>query len=855
MEETTPEKEVEFRPSAYYRHEHPDYFSDTTEVAEPALTRDLLAFHIDQITAAKKEREFEDFCRRLCEHKICPNLLPQTGPVGGGDSKTDTSTYPVAAELASARWWTGHTAPANEDWAFAFSAKKDWKTKAKQDIAKISGLSRNYTRAYFVTNQAVSDKNRANLESELNKKHGLDVRILDRTWILERVITNHHERLAVQALALQVPVPRERRVGPKDTQRLTKLEALLKKLRKSDPAKTDDYIQSQDYLRAAKLASSLERPRDEVDALFQKARDLALRSKHVPAIIRTHYQHAWRSHFWYDDPAVTEQVLDVMLPYLTDLGDAELCELFNNLCSILETAHETGFYRQDPGALERRRKAVTEKLEELRKDYSRPNNALYAETILVMSETRSGRFDPATMQKLFARLTKLFRKAQLLGTYPMLQFMETWEKLGQFVCDFPGYAELQREMQQITEKRLGATEAGRRQVTYGWQLLEKDKYVEALAELSQARFLLAKEETLDESIDAALGCAVAYRKLGHLWAARMEAVYAAQASLYSMDRFHENPRRGLFIARFIAWLELSLGRIGPFLVWNHFAKMLVLAVERRAMDATEDRNDLEMQDGCLACVLLKAPADDVRELCELADAFDRLGLHMSRIVLLFLCGREDILRSEMPDEMREDPNALTDLIDGFRKQPAFDEVPSRLCGEMRYNCTFEHEILGVKYKMRCRNSIGPTLIAESLLGALDAAFADARWENFAFVFDEVRIHVDETEEGQNPPSLETIKWNVVDELQQIWAPDAIQWIHDNQNDYHQYLTSFLGMLTAAITIDPWEDLKCELKYWRKRGVFDRILIATRNSIALVDIVGREKYDLNYWIKAASAQEI
>lgn len=365
MAEAVPEKDFEFRPSAFYRREHPDYFSDTTEIAEPVLTRDILAFHLDQITAAKKEREFEDFCRRLCEHEICPNLLPQTGPVGGGDSKTDTSTYPVAPELGSSRWWTGHTAPANEDWAFAFSAKKDWKTKAKQDIAKIASLSRHYARAYFVTNQAVSDKSRANLETELTKKYGIDVRILDRTWLLERVITNHHERLAVQTLALQVPVPRERRVGPLDAQRSAKLDALLSKLRKSDPAKTDDYIQYQDYLRAAKLASSLERPRDEVDALFQKARDLALRSNYVPAIIRAHYQHAWRSHFWYNDPATAERILDVMLPYLEQLQDAELCELFNNLCSVLETAHETGFYRQDPSALEQRRQAVTAKLERL----------------------------------------------------------------------------------------------------------------------------------------------------------------------------------------------------------------------------------------------------------------------------------------------------------------------------------------------------------------------------------------------------------------------------------------------------------------------------------------------------------
>jgi hypothetical protein len=855
MTEPLPEKDVQFRPSSYYRHEHPDYFSDTTEVAEPVLPRDILAFHLDQITAAKKEREFEDFCRRLCEIEICPNLLPQTGPVGGGDSKTDSSTYPVAPNLALSRWWIGHTAPTNEDWAFAFSAKKDWKAKARSDIAKIAKLSRSYTRAYFITNQAVSDKNRANLEAELTKKYGLDVRIFDRTWLLEKVTTNHHERLAVQTLALQVPVPRERRVGPRDAQRGAKFDALIAKLREADPTKTDDYVVSQDYLRAAKLASSLERPRDEVDALFQKARDLALRSGYVPAIIRTHYQHAWRSHFWYDDSAKAEELLDVMLQFLSELGDAELCELYNNLCSILETAHETGFFKQDAARLAARRQAVNARLEDLRKDYSRPNNALYAETVLLMSEVRVARSDPAAMESLFARLTKLFQKAKVLGTYPMLQFMETWEKLGDFFCDYPGYARLQREMQKITSERFGATEAGRRQVTYGWQLLEKDRYAEALAELSQARFLLSKEETLDESVDAALGCALMYRKLGHPWAARMEAVSAAQASLYSMDRFHENPRRGLFVARLIAWLELSLGRVGPFLVWHHFAKMLVLAVERRGLDASEDRYDLQMQDGSLGCLLLKVPAEEVRELRDLADAFERIGLDMARIALLSVCGREDVLRSEMPEEMQSDPNALDELIRGLRRQPAFDEVPSKLCGEMRYNSLFEHEILGVRYRVRCRNSIGPTLITESLLGVLDAAFADARWENFAFIFDEVCLHVDETSEGKNPPSLEPMRWNVVNELQQFWSPDALKWIHDNRNSFHDHLVSFLSTLVVATTIDPWEDLKRELDYWHERGVFDRILVATQNSIALTDIVGREKYDLNYWIKAAAAQEI
>jgi hypothetical protein len=47
--------------------------------------------------------EFEHFCRRLAEKELCPNLLPHTGPTGGGDSKVDAETYPVA-EQVSLRW-------------------------------------------------------------------------------------------------------------------------------------------------------------------------------------------------------------------------------------------------------------------------------------------------------------------------------------------------------------------------------------------------------------------------------------------------------------------------------------------------------------------------------------------------------------------------------------------------------------------------------------------------------------------------------------------------------------------------------------------------------------------------------
>jgi hypothetical protein len=850
-----PEGNVDLRPSVFYRREHPDYFSDTTEVAEPELPQDLLIFHLDQLTASKKEREFEDFCRRLAEHEICPNLMPQTGPVGGGDSKTDSSTYPVDPELAQHRWWVGHTPPASEDWAFAFSTKRDWRAKVQQDIANIAGVPRRFKRAYFITNQAVKDKARAVLEASLTAKHGLDVRIFDRTWIVKRVTTNHHERLAVQALALKVAVPRERRMGPRDTRRSEKLEQLLSRLRKSQPGQVDDYVQSRDYLRAAKLASSLERPRDEVDGLFLRARELAIKSKYVPSIIRTHYQHAWRSHFWYDDGAAANALFDVMLQYLPGLMDAELCELYNNLCTVLETANATGFFEQDSSILKSRRETVNTELRRLAADYSRPNNALYAETVLATWEIKSAIHDPHLMQKLFARLTKLFHRAQKLGTYPMLQFMDTWQRLGEFFCDWQGYAELQHEMQRITAKRFGDTEAGRRQVAYGWQLLEKNKPAEALIELSQARFLLAKEETLDESVDAALGCSVAYRSLGHFWAARTEAIAAAHASLYSMEKLYENPTRGLFAALLMAWLELSLGRIAPFLAWQEFSRRLLFGVSKTGCDVKHQEKELEMQDACFACLLLKVAPEEVQELRDLGDAFNHLGLFIARISLLYTCGEQERLNNEMPDEMKQESNALEEMVEGLKRQPAFDEAPSKLCRETRSVCVFETTLLGTKYELRCRNKVGPIVIAESILAMFEAAFATASWENFAFIVDEVTLFIDESETGHNPPSLAALESHVLNQVDQIWRTDVLQWIHDHHNEFKEYLHLLLATLTAALTIDPWEDLKAELKEWHNAGVFNRALIATRNSIALRDLLGTERYDINYWIKAASPSEI
>lgn len=264
------------KPSDFMRARRPELYSDTVFVDEPTLSRSQFEFHLDTLTQRKDEIRFEHFCRRLSEKEICPNLLPQTGPTGGGDSKTDAETYPVANTIAE-RWYIGDPSKAaNERWAFAFSAKKNWQPKVRDDIRKIAETGRGYSLIFFITNQAVSDRNRAAFEDELSQQWNVPVRILDRTWLVEKVIQNKRWEVVYQTLDIEAPRHERRSIhGPQDVARLLELEELDHQI--EDPARYQgaDYQLAEDCLQATLLARGLGRPRTEIDGRFAQAERIA----------------------------------------------------------------------------------------------------------------------------------------------------------------------------------------------------------------------------------------------------------------------------------------------------------------------------------------------------------------------------------------------------------------------------------------------------------------------------------------------------------------------------------------------------------------------------------------------------
>src|SRR5437879_6533596 len=95
-----------FSPKELLRARRPERFSDSVVDEAASLDRSILEYHLETLTNRSQETQFAIFARHLAEREICPNLLPQTGPTGGGDSKVDSETYPVADDIALG-WHTG----------------------------------------------------------------------------------------------------------------------------------------------------------------------------------------------------------------------------------------------------------------------------------------------------------------------------------------------------------------------------------------------------------------------------------------------------------------------------------------------------------------------------------------------------------------------------------------------------------------------------------------------------------------------------------------------------------------------------------------------------------------------------
>ena len=74
---------------------------------------------------------------------------------------------------------------ASERWAFAFSAKRDWRSKVRSDVKEIVCTGRATGASISSPINMCPRVKVQQVQDALTKEYGVPVTIMDRTWILE----------------------------------------------------------------------------------------------------------------------------------------------------------------------------------------------------------------------------------------------------------------------------------------------------------------------------------------------------------------------------------------------------------------------------------------------------------------------------------------------------------------------------------------------------------------------------------------------------------------------------------------------------------------------------------------------
>lgn len=752
-------KPKDFKPSHYMRARRPYLFSDTVTTTERTVTREVFSHHLETLTNQKDETKFEDFAQGLAEKFISPNLRPQTGPVGGGDGKTDSETYPVTAEVAS-RWYVRDLAGAHERWAFAFSAKKDWRGKVRSDVASIAETGRGYPRIYFITNQFVPAKDSAAVQDELLAKHKIPVTILDRTWILERVFDHDSLDIAIDTLGVGAGTEHEvRKQGAEDFRRTNELEALQKAIGDGTQYTGTVDALAEDCLKAALLARGIERPRHEVEGLFQRAIRIARDNDLESHLLTATYSLAWTSFFWFDDFAALTALYDQVELLALPSDTAEDLERISNLLPLLRNSVALGTLPADAAKLETREESLLKALDRVRADTSRPNNALHAHALSLLTRlARTAHADGDSLDGLWSEFREVILQADGLGTFPFQSIADALTEVGSVIVESEAFDQLFETITDALAARRSEGEAAMKNSQRGFQKLEKGLAYDAIRWFGRAVSLLAKEEYEDELIQALVGSSMAYEEAGLLWASRNYALAAASHECSAFKRTGSINQVNPAVVGRQLWTEIKLGRVPNILASFELAMVVRSAraktKEQRELAAKKNDQDAE----AIGAVLLRTAFEDLPQIAKLPDGLERLGLGLCRMAILFLLGHEDTLRQEGSVPPNETPEGYQELFEQWAAVGVRSElpVPDYQLGD---KVTLRSRILGCEINVACANNLTSLGIGEAILGTLEALLATSLKHSMLPHLDVLRLEVKPSEAASLAPTLEFVEKN------------------------------------------------------------------------------------------------
>lgn len=826
---------MEKTPREFLKARRPQQFSDTVSDEESSIGRLELEYYLSTLSNRSQEAEFEGFAKRMCELGICPNLVPMTGPTGGGDGKVDSETHPVSDKTALS-WYVGEGRKASKErWAFAFSVKEDWRSKVQSDVKKIAETKRGYKKAIFVSSRFIPNREKAEVQDNLKKKYKISVTILDRNWLLDEVFDKNRQDVAVEKLHIQATKQSVTKKGPLDSRREEDLQELDKKIETSI---ADDKVSMQvvdDAIESAILSRQLERSRSEIDGRFDRAVQLANQYGTEFSQFEAIYQFAWTTFWWHEDFVALVKLYREAEKKVIGTGNVYNFERLMNLWNLLTTAG-----RKD-------KKAVTKKfyddhttilegrLEELSKDEGKPSSSLYAKTLLLEMKLQQQFFAGLPIDDVLEELKQVVLGSKGLVGFPFKPLVDILTELSEALEDSAEYNDLFEAIVDTTAERDGERAAGELVLERARKLMSRNQPYVAIRSLGIALWKLHKYESRDAAVVALYLMGNAYRDVGLYWAARGSFLSAASLATADFWNHDEVNGRQLLCYDGLRWVELKLGRLPELLEWHKIDGYARGIMATKISSPEKLAEQSLMFDLALGAMFLRCSPAALKKYEKLPDLLLEVGLEHSQIALLYALGHEEALPKDFTDAVSEDERE--EYFANWAEQYSEDIHPERLTyteGEM---LELRSVILGCEVVVTTDRREHCLETAESILAALESFLATANLKHASAKEPMIRIKIVAAEgEGQ------LIDYAVDDDAAQPTITvkcrpfDPHKLTESKQNELFDQIFKIIAETTARLVI--FKDFEKDmLELMRDEGIGGRAINFTCSYVRIGNVLG------------------
>ncbi len=704
-----------------------DRYSDSFFVQEYEISKDELQYHFSMLSTKNKEKDFENFATAICKKLICPNIVPATGPYGGGDGKVDAYTYPVSKDIAL-YWGDAEVRDAGkENWAFAFSIKSDWKEKCEHDVNSILSTKRNFKKIFFVSNQLISSKKRADILDKYKDK--VEVRVLDLEWLLSSVIDNRCLNLVEELLHINCRKNVTNTLGPNDYKRDLRLKELEKSLEDNKNNKELHQKNAINSLEIANLYCQLDRPFGEAKNKFDIAINLARNVGSKPLLKNVYYDLAWKMLYWYEN---YDEFFLALGEFKKEINNTHVIwdiERYSNLIVSILPAKYLPKYK------EKTEKEIDEFLALLENINYEVETELFqveVKTLYIQSKFILGNEE---IENVVKTLNELFERGKHLVGYDSVTLLRCLEVFLNYIKE-PLFFDFYKKVSEYSCNYLAGVDKAKNYMRLAHAYIKQDNAFDAIGMYGKAAMLFTGEDSTMELAECFCQIALLYERVGLYWASRsaiLNGLYYISKEVLATGEY--DPIFGHALLK-LSKLELHFGRVIPFINSMTMAKWTIDKIVSSGYSHDIFEKELIYNECILLRLLFNTEFKDYDKINDYYSWFEYLELNQVTSLMEFLFNDDKVrLQEKFYKEQGEDINAIYSEI----YNNCLPDLNNKINWFDKNDVVLKSQILGCEFSIKVQFDKHLIQIAEAILATLEGFFATFKRERIISAISKVEM--------------------------------------------------------------------------------------------------------------------